>query len=388
MLAPQITGVWPPPARVSLSRSTRGDQSEFLVVPTLSHPRLLVPLGVPGADRMLTRHGGSRAQLAAWTLWRGIHRSRAAARLPLRRLAITPEPDGIEAHLAAALSQPVRVGVLLGPPRANLKPVLQVFDAAGATVAFAKLALTPLANDLLVNETAALTTLGGIETRTFTAPQLLHSGQWRNNRVLVQQALPLSQSNLAPVEPPVTVMAEIAGIGATSTRGLRGSEFLGGVKPPSAPLWHGVDMQPFVRLHAALSATAADCTFGSWHGDFGPWNMATDGARVEVWDWERFEEGVPVGLDAAHYRTQVGVASQQEPQLAWPAITRDVAGLLAAMGLNGDVASPVAASYLLAITARYRRDADSGPTSALRRRLQWLAATASVAVASIERPPA
>ncbi|MDQ4037768.1 MAG: hypothetical protein M3313_05335, partial [Actinomycetota bacterium] len=41
--------------------------------------------------------------------------------------------------------------------------------------------------------------------------------------------------------------------------------------------------------------------FAAWHGDWSPWNMAWRGRRVQLWDWERFESGVPVGMDRTHY---------------------------------------------------------------------------------------
>ena len=64
-----------------------------------------------------------------------------------------------------------------------------------------------------------------------------------------------------------------------------------------------------LRVIHDLEATA-DTTrlaFGSWHGDWTPWNMAFSGGRVLVWDWERFENGVPVGFDAVHYQLQGAV---------------------------------------------------------------------------------
>ncbi len=41
--------------------------------------------------------------------------------------------------------------------------------------------------------------------------------------------------------------------------------------------------------------------FAAWHGDWTPWNMAWRRRRVQLWDWERFEAGVPVGMDRIHY---------------------------------------------------------------------------------------
>ena len=40
---------------------------------------------------------------------------------------------------------------------------------------------------------------------------------------------------------------------------------------------------------------------GAWHGDWTPWNMSRRRGRLQLWDWERFETGVPLGLDRCHY---------------------------------------------------------------------------------------
>ncbi len=41
--------------------------------------------------------------------------------------------------------------------------------------------------------------------------------------------------------------------------------------------------------------------FAAWHGDWSPWNMAWRDRKVQLWDWERFKTGVPVGMDRLHY---------------------------------------------------------------------------------------
>ena len=52
-----------------------------------------------------------------------------------------------------------------------------------------------------------------------------------------------------------------------------------------------------------IAAHFGDATlwFGAWHGDWVPWNMARHGDEVLLWDWEHYEEGVPVGFDALHF---------------------------------------------------------------------------------------
>ena len=58
--------------------------------------------------------------------------------------------------------------------------------------------------------------------------------------------------------------------------------------------------------HSATSrvlelAAGRSWTIGAWHGDWTSWNMAWRGDVLQVWDWERFETGVPAGLDLYHF---------------------------------------------------------------------------------------
>jgi hypothetical protein len=377
---PQIVGLWPTPARVSTGRSTQPGETTYLVVPSMRHPRLLVPADVPGAERMFARHGGGRLDRAARSAWRRAHRSGLAAWLPLSRLSVTKDPEGIEAYLTAALGHDVRIGVLLGPPRANLKPVVQIFSPSGETVAFAKVGHTPLTEKLLPNEAAALELLATKDTHTFSAPQLLHHGTWKGSPVLVQGALPLAQGDHTPAVPPLEVIVEIAGLTGVTHQPLLPSKLLA---EPRDLEWHGLDLRAFGGLYAALAA-AGDVPFGAWHGDFGPWNMGVDGRRVEVWDWERFEVGAPIGFDAAHYQVQRAVAAATDPVLAWHRIIADVEAVLRASGLDEAAAPAIGSAYLLAIVDRYRGDAHDDPTDRLRARIAWLAALAAVAHSQIQ----
>lgn len=376
-----VSALWPAPARIVMSRSPRSDETAYFVIPSSSRPRLLVPVGVPGAERMLVRYGGGLSTRAARAVLRRAVSSGVGARLPVRQLCVRQDPDGIEQHLAARLPTGIRMGVLIGPPRANAKPVLQLLDGAGTTVAFAKVGVTPLAAELLTRETWALKLVATDRRHTFEVPQVIAADPWRDLPVLIQQALPLAQSQLAPQEPPLQVMAEIAGLGGITTRRI-GSSWL------AEPLlgrdgWFGLDLQPFELLRQRVTRYD-QWPVGSWHGDFGPWNMATDGATTQVWDWERFEQDVPVGLDAAHYRTQRAVAHLQEPSVAWQSVTADVAKLLTACGQDERQATVVAGAYLVSICRRYLSDAVDGPTPALRRRLSWLIGLSTVAAAAQE----
>lgn len=385
-LPPEVAALWPPSTRARLARRGGAGSLEYFVAPAGRRPRILVPRAVKRADRMFVRHGGGLLERAVWDAWRRGQRSGLTGRLPVTRLVVDATPDGIESYLAAALAQPVSIGVLLGPPRANRKPVLQIFAADGATIGFAKVAMSELTRELQATEAAALQRLQGMTTSTFRSPRVLHHGTWNDLSILVQEALGSAQSRQAPVEPPLDVMVEIAAAAGISSATLTGDPYLDEVAPQPGDDWLGIDVSALRRLHDRIAdpADGRPLAFGSWHGDFGPWNMGRDGATIEVWDWERFSTRVPVGLDAAHYRAQVSLAKEESPESSWPRMVRDVEAVLAASGIDTSDATRVAACYLLAICARYRHDAGDAPTPALRRRMSWLADTADIAAARVE----
>ncbi len=89
--------------------------------------------------------------------------------------------------------------------------------------------------------------------------------------------------------------------------------------------------------------------FGAWHGDWTPWNMSRRRGRLQLWDWERFETGVPMGLDRCHYGVNTITHTQGFDQ---GSIVRglELAGIPEEPGSDEHL---VAAAYLAAIACRY-----------------------------------
>jgi hypothetical protein len=383
-----LAALWPPPAVLQPVRALRVAGEHYLAVPSTGAPRLLVPSRVPGADRMLARHGGGRRTRVARRALRLAHRVGLTSLAPMPRLRVLTDPAGIEKHLTGLLGRPVRLGVLLGPPRANLKPVLQVFAPDGTVLAFAKVATTAVTAPLLSTEAEALRQLALRPVPGVRTPALLDHGCWRDLQVLVQEALPSAQSGRQPTVLPAKELAAVAASGGLRRTALDGSAFWDEVSDVGSSRWHGLDVSPMGRLRDAVPPGAA-LAFGAWHGDFGPWNAAWGDGELEVWDWERFDPDVPAGLDAAHWRAQVDLGT--DPTVAWRAMCLDVLGVLDLLSGPGPDDEPagsdgalVAACYVLAIWSRYRRDAGASATSALRTRVAWLCDLAEVAQDTVQ----
>ena len=362
----------------------RRQATGYLAVPSTAEPRLLVPVDLPEAYRSLVRHGGGRVARLARAALRAAQRRGVTRWAPLPRLWVERDPRGIEDHLSTALGGPVRIAVLLGPRRANLKPVLQVFDSAGTVVAFVKIATNELTELLLRNEADTLARLGHQAVGGVSVPGLIEFTRWRGRSVLVLSPLPHAQSDLQPTRLPTSQLAAVAAVDGLWVETLGETAFWERVSPQGAGVWLGVDVAPFQRLRDAMDP-AGRCTFGAWHGDFGPWNAAVGPAGLEVWDWERFETGVPVGLDAAHWRVQITLRKDMQASDMWLQVRHDVRLVLEAVGADEGTDSLVSGLYLLAIWARYRQDAAQGASTALRSRVGRLGELASEAADSLER---
>lgn len=110
---------------------------------------------------------------------------------------------------------------------------------------------------------------------------------------------------------------------------------------------------PVSRLGAALyrlGSAGQTLTFGSWHGDFTPWNMASvrrDG-KISVWDWEQFQTGVPLGMDEIHFRVNVDTTAQG---FTASTLRHSLASL---RGQDGDAPGEILQlCYVAAIATRY-----------------------------------
>jgi hypothetical protein len=331
------------------------------VLPNAQSPRILVPAGNPvAASRAMLRF--SAALSAPDTVKRlgvsALLRGRAYAPFP-DRITVEERAGSLRDYLGDVFGEPVDLSLGLGTARANRKPVLQAFDADGRSLAFVKIGVTPVTEELVQAEAAGLRRLGEAELpQLFEVPRLLHLGRWEGRSVVAMTSLQTSfrQRPGRQFSVPVEAMDLLHGAFAESPRPLR-----------ELPLWQSmVETQsalrsavPRERLGEALDVlgeTDADrpLSVGAWHGDWTPWNMSRRRGRLQLWDWERFETGVPLGLDRCHY----GVNA---------VCRRDGIGLASVMrglelaGIGNDRSTQnhaVGATYLAVIACRYLAGAE------------------------------
>jgi hypothetical protein len=112
---------------------------------------------------------------------------------------------------------------------------------------------------------------------------------------------------------------------------------------------------------------------GAWHGDLNSGNVALVPGVCPVWDWERFETGVPIGFDLLHHDlheaiTVHGVAAETAARR----LVREAARTLAPLGVLPATADAVARAYLVTLACRYLVDNQVGAGASLGHVREWL----------------
>lgn len=204
-------------------------------------------------------------------------------------------------------------GIGVRPPDPNRKPTLQLFEPdTGKPAGYAKVGWNIATRRLVDNEALALQRLEGTTHQQFSQPRLLAHFSWRDRSVAVTDPLPPGVQALpARLLPLMKPIPDIAGkISweplATSSYWARLTGLADEYSASEPVAGRGEILQRFLSL-VGQQAAGLDLPYGSWHGDWVPWNIATDADRLWVWDWEHFAEDVPLGFDAIHWIFQVSL---------------------------------------------------------------------------------
>ncbi|MQA82581.1 MAG: hypothetical protein GEV10_29670 [Streptosporangiales bacterium] len=368
--------LWPSPGAVTTGRAGANGShaagsrvvSEFLALPDLAHARLLLPLRARRAAAAVAHRYAEP--------WSPVRRMRAramslalasgAAELLLRDRVTVAAPagandtfDSIETLLAGVVGRPVAVGLYVTRPRANRKPLLQVLTEDGVLVAFTKVGVDDFTRTLVTNEAQAVRMVGREPRRSFTVPDVLDLRTWHGLEVLTLSALPVHERR-ATLDPGrlAVVAAEIAATAGIELAVPAWSAYVQRLRDRLGMLPAGAGHRLATAVDGILDAHGtAPLPFAAWHGDLTPWNMATLRDTVLVWDWERYETGVPLGFDLVHHHVQqhllapgadVGALVRQLP--------RRTSAALGSVGLDLREATTCAALYLVDIAARYVHD--------------------------------
>jgi hypothetical protein len=350
--------------------------AEWGILPDRRRPRVLVPLesrrAAAAAVRQYSDGMTQRARLTKALVGVGL-RSGALQRLLRRRGSVLRVGAGgvhrdaaargtlLHEYLPESLGRrDLAAAVVIGHVRLNRKPVLQLVDTCGRPVGYVKVGWNDLTRRLVRNEAAMLARLAEIGPQTFAAPRLLHRGEWRGLDVTVSAALPhgLWRRGRRYRLPPVAVSQEIASLGGIERVALGRSAWWHGLRRRLGPVMEQTTGRAAEVLAAALEALEREAAgtalaFGTWHGDWGPWNLRATSRTLLVWDWERSGDGVPVGLDLLHFGYLTGVQGlRQPPATAAAASLRRAAPFLGDLGQQPDAGALLLVLYLLELICR------------------------------------
>ena len=361
-----VRTLWPEGPEPRLAR--RGESSpgrpRWLVVPNAEHPRMLVPDHPAAASSALLRFSsalgaGERLRRIAMS---GVVRASGGAALRSRLEAGSANGSVLTA-LGESMGTELRCSLTLGSARANRKPVLQLFDERGTSVAFAKVGLTEHARADVRTEHDNLLTLAEHRlSDVVEVPRALGFHEWHGHPVLSMTPLPTPAHERRLTRP--TELFEVMERFARRFDG-------GTVTLPEVPLWGSLsgrldeisDDDTRDQLRTAMTrladqAASTPVPVGAWHGDWAPWNMSRSRGRIRLWDWERFATGVPVGFDRCHFGLNAAFADH--------GVNAASARLGVALGgftdgAPGTADHAVVGLYLVGILHRYLRGADALP---------------------------
>ncbi|WP_020576109.1 phosphotransferase [Actinopolymorpha alba] len=363
---------------------------EFLILPHPRQPRLALPTHTPAvAAEALRRYsqGLSFVERAVRSVLSACVRQPAGTQLLARmmpyRLRVTvphgAAVDSLETHLGRILGEDVVVSIGVGPPRANRKPVLQVLTPDGTTLAFVKVGTSPSTTALVRGESEALRDYWSATSATsetpaasrLKVPRVLHHGRWRDLEILVLSPVRPSSGGRQRRTIPTGAMHELAVRLGTSRHPLAVSPAWRAARAAVGSLQDSARAAAFARIVAEAEARYGDrcVTVGTWHGDWTPWNMAWDGDRVLLWDFERFATGVPLGFDLAHYRLHTVLRARGE-RVAERLVRQRWDGGSDLLGGNHPTA--VMVSYLVELARRYVLACDLVEGAPLHARTAWL----------------
>jgi hypothetical protein len=200
----------------------------------------------------------------------------------------------------------VRLAFYLGVPAPHRKVTAQVLDPDGMTLAYAKIATSPLARAAVEGERHALLRLSESADLRGAVPEVLGSFEWHGGTILLVTMGPprpgprrLSPGHLRFCTRLFRSFM-VRETFAESPMWARMSEMCLRLEH-SAPETLPANLGPALgRLHDELGPVSMPLSLA--HGDFAPWNTRQGPGSLFVFDWERSSEGMSPLYDAFNFQ--------------------------------------------------------------------------------------
>lgn len=369
--------LWPPPHQVTIAGPSLRRRG-FAVLPNARRPTRLVP-----DDRSATTVRAVLPAGAKGGLGEDLRRRALTGGVRAGLLRLTPTgfklvevagAPSLIARLSDIFEQALTTSVHLGPPRANRKPVMTVVNADGRTVAFVKVGINPLTRSLVSAEGQALTRIDAAPIRSVEVPQVLHEETWMDLQILCLSPLDTSMAKPVPHALLQNAMVEVSEALGTDHVSVRACAHVRNLRSCAAALLSSQG-DLLVAAIDRLVQKFGDVTIplGCWHGDWTPWNMSWSGEVVRVWDWERLQRGVPLGMDALHLEIQraLRVPGSDVSRTTTEHVARRQQ-ILAPWHHDATTSTIVSIVYLLTLGCRYAVDGQEEAGARLGRLDDWL----------------
>ena len=199
----------------------------------------------------------------------------------------------------------------LGTPGPHRKPVIQLTNASGIVIGYAKVGWNEVTNSLVKNEADTIKCLSCSSFHSFSIPSLLHAGWWHNCYLTVQSP---PTGTLSPAPKFLTshylkTVEELADLNTTYMP-MRASAFWAGllntVKNVKSGFYLGILER---KIIPKIEKTLGDMPlpFHASHGDFAPWNAYIKDGKLFLYDWEYSRPDAPGGWDLFHFTTQTNI---------------------------------------------------------------------------------
>jgi hypothetical protein len=197
-------------------------------------------------------------------------------------------------------------------------------------------------------------------------PALLHAGSWRDLELMIVAPISFGARRRFLEHPPLPATDEVGQLAAPARMTLGTSEHWRATIRRIAATHHLDPSEPAPRLHAVAQEierryASLVLWFGSWHGDWVPWNMAYHRGVLHVWDWERAGVHAPRGLDAIHfdYQAELGLR-KTAPVPALDATLHRAGDLLGVLDVDPALRVPLLALHLLEMSLRFDEARSAG----------------------------
>jgi hypothetical protein len=276
----------------------------YTAYPNLADVRWLLPVNRPALRRAGIEGLYQPNSLRGWAVRTII----GAGVVPGERVCL--EEEGLarlEKMLALVLGvEAVRLAFYLGVPSPHRKVTAQVLTPDGKTLAYAKIATSPLAQAAVDTERRALLRLSQSAGLKGTVPKVLGSLQWQGGTILLITMGPprpgprgLSSVHLRFLKE-VFEAFRVQETFVESPMWTHISETwlrLQQSSPETLPEILGPALE---RLHEELGEVSMPVSLA--HGDFAPWNTRLGAHSLFVLDWERASEGMSPLYDAFNFQ--------------------------------------------------------------------------------------